>query len=366
MKLSDLIEKYNEERVAQRNGNWKVPNGDITKGRRLVEILGDVPCAQVTRDDARLVRSRISKLPANSAPYRGWSVDRLLEKEHASTISKTQVKHYMTFYASLFKWAVQEEYGGVAKNPFERLSSKRQSGEKQQRDPFDSDELRRIFSGPLFTDYNNRKHQSHRYWAPLIGLHTGARPAEIAALTIDDIYTEVDSDDREVWIMDINTKAEDPSMKEGSRKRVKTDNAIRTVPLHPKLIELGLPDFVEEIRRRGKRRLFHHLNWSERSGYGRWIGDHFTDYLKELKIHVKYRKVFYSFRHSMATALERAEVQIHHIERLSGRSTDRTITTGERHYIAPREAKELYDQILKLDFSKELSNLRPFMEMLKS
>lgn len=40
IKLSDLIEKYNQHCIDERSGDWEIPSGDKAKLRRLIEIIG--------------------------------------------------------------------------------------------------------------------------------------------------------------------------------------------------------------------------------------------------------------------------------------------------------------------------------------
>lgn len=352
--LSKLIEEYDKSRIADHSANWIVPPGDTTKARRLIEILGDVPCTSVTREHARSVKQQISKLPGGNTgkTYNDLTVPQILGLSYEKTMSATNVGHYMAYYSGLFGWAQKEEI--TARNPFDGHTPKQRAPEKP-RAPFTREEVEQIFSGDMFTRYNPKKHQTHQYWAPLIALFTGARNAEIGALTVDDIYKEKDSDGREIWIIDIN--------EDSDTKRTKTRNGIRAVPMHPTLVKLGLPSYRAHLAERNKKRLFEHLTWQNKSGYGRRIGEHFTAYLKRLGLHVPNKKVFYSFRHTIATALERADVPIHQIERLSGRDFGRMKTTGERSYITPREVKDLYDVVTKVDYTEELANVRPYLEM---
>jgi len=54
-------------------------------------------------------------------------------------------------------------------------------------------------------------------------------------------------------------------------RRLKNQASRRVVPLHPKLIELGLLEFVEKLKASSSRpvHLFHGLTWSEDSLFGR-------------------------------------------------------------------------------------------------
>jgi integrase len=80
-------------------------------------------------------------------------------------------------------------------------------------------------------------------------------------------------------------------------KRLKNMASRRNVPIHPKLIEIGLKQFIKEIK---GERLFPDLR-PYRDGYGHSF-KHFMPLLrKHVTTHPK--KTFHSFRHGVATLL---------------------------------------------------------------
>ncbi len=87
--LSELINQYIADKGVGKIRGWKFPDTQRTKFRRLMEILGDIPFNQITRDPARNVRNLISKLPKNPAQFRKGSptVQQILEKEYTEKLS---------------------------------------------------------------------------------------------------------------------------------------------------------------------------------------------------------------------------------------------------------------------------------------
>jgi integrase len=79
---------------------------------------------------------------------------------------------------------------------------------------------------------------------------------------------------------------------------------------------------------------------------------------KTLKIHINNKKVFYSFRHTFATELNKSQVDIRFIEQLSGREINTKKSVGEKTYIDDASSIELLEQLKKLDFSKELTQVQ--------
>lgn len=354
--LAALIADFDADRIAKRGGKWGTPKGDATKFRRLVELLNDCPCNEVTRTTARNVRDQLLALPSNTARFRGQHISELLKMSHTDTLLPKSVGDHIELYSRLFRWARQEGYYRDV-NPFEDIAPNDPTPREKKRAPFTHDELGMIFSGAMFTNFSPTRHRPHHYWAPLIALHSGARNAEIAALEVDDIKEVQDGNDT-IWVIDINTEAEN--------KRVKTDNAIRQIPIHDKLTELGLIEYRDQMAKLGHKRIFPYLNWDEHNGYGRYIGEHFNQYLKEIGIYQRLRKVFYSFRHTIATALERQDVQIHRIEQLSGRTLQGFKPIGQQFYISPAETIHLYHDLMKVNFDDQLRQVKNFSSMVPS
>ena len=48
-------------------------------------------------------------------------------------------------------------------------------------------------------------------------------------------------------------------VQETEETRVKTRNSVRKVPVHPKLIELGILDYIQRLRNQKKERFFWEL-----------------------------------------------------------------------------------------------------------
>jgi integrase len=91
-------------------------------------------------------------------------------------------------------------------------------------------------------------------------------------------------------------------------KRLKTSTAIRTVPVHPQLIELGWLDYVEEVGRGNNENAWLFAPISPQAvgalkAWTKWFGR----YLRSIGITDR-RKVFHSFRHSFKDALRAADV----------------------------------------------------------
>lgn len=342
--LSKMIDLYYEDLKLVKHGeNWKPTAKHITSFRRLIEIVGDKPVSNITRDDAKMVMKKLKELPANTAKYRGMTVDEIIAANtDPEKFSEKTINDQLELYSRLFKW-IKTEFKDLPDDPFDNIRVQANSKQRnnQRRFSFIKEDLVKIFSTSLYTsgDYD----QPYKFWTPLIALYSGARNAEIAALYKNDVR-QVEG----TWILDFNENSVD--------KRLKSKNSFRKTPIHPHLIELGFLDFVDSCNNNG--RLFEELsNWTEREGYSRPIGDWFNrDYLQHLGIYIKRKKVFYSFRHTLTSTLERAGVSNPMIEQICGRDADDK-SIGQEYYTDDTESSRLLSELSKVDFRQELQNV---------
>ncbi len=371
--LEELVDRHKKHRLRVKNRGktskypWEIPKKHETIYRRLIEMFGGQTfIAQMSKERVNDIVDQIALLPANTARVRGKDVSFILENcsEDEPRFSPKNVNDYIDMCINLFEYAKNNDFYKWV-NPFSAPDLKLKDGKKnKKRDPFEKNELDKIFEGDWFTKYSVKgvglKHgfKPHHYWAPLIALYTGARNNEIASLYLKDIKKshEPSSDGNDIWYFDINTANPD--------KKVKTENACRRTPIHPKLIKLGLLDYKNALEAKGEEKLFGYLSHNIHNGYGAIIGEHFNNYLKDIGIYIRYRKVFYSFRHTVNSELTRAKVQPIYREAICGRATGQT-TLGDDNYTSDNTLRpvDLYDDVLKLNFDDELQKVKPFFKM---
>jgi len=122
-------------------------------------------------------------------------------------------------------------------------------------------------------------------WALLLGVFMGARVSEIGQLYLNDIFQEADG----VWVMRIDTK--------NPHQSLKTHSSRRKIPLHPTLIELGLPERLKALKAKKQVQLFPASNLLAQNGAGAVMGTRFGRYLQKLKMPATGRKLgFHSTR----------------------------------------------------------------------
>ena len=187
---------------------------------------------------------------------------------------------------------------------------------------------------------NLDKGRPERYWVPLISLYSGSRLNEICQMNVSDIKEQ-----DEIWVINLINDSED--------KSVKTVSGNRVVPIHPKLVDLGLLDYVKEIKSNGEIKLFPNLRKGKIADYGSQISQWFGRYLENLGIKKK-GKNFHSFRHTVVNHLTSKQVYEPFIKELVGHLHG-TMTMDVYGGRKPLEVL-LNECVVKLDYGIEELN----------
>jgi integrase len=161
---------------------------------------------------------------------------------------------------------------------------------QNDRSVYDSEDIKNIFNHKVFREVPKDKWKEHQ-WIPLIAFYTGARLEEIGQLLTSDIKT---SDDGIIYFA--ITEYDDLGKKVKSVK----DKGLRNVPIHKKLIEIGILEYLDRIRKsethKNNPSLFPELNgWKDKKthNFSKWWGRQ----REAFNIHDT-RKVFHSIKHT--------------------------------------------------------------------
>lgn len=267
----------------------------------LIDICGDLPPDDYEPDVIDHFVKRIKFLPLNPEKNKEHR-DRWAEMNFRQIaaevelldimprITDTTVKDHIAQLASFFSFCKARRYMGEDSPLAKQVASESTTDSNDRRDPFTVDDLGRIFDPQL---YETRK-LPHTFWPPLISLFTGARCNEVAQLYMDDILND-DHKHPERWRFMIRIG------RGRTDQRLKNKFSNRSIPMHPRLIELGFLDYLNDVRSLGFERVFPSLRWTAAAGYGDTVSDMFSAYLRgKVKI-VDPRKVFHSFRHYFCT-----------------------------------------------------------------
>ena len=339
--LSTVIEAYCEEKV--HDGSWTAKTEAENRAiyTLLLRILGDVPVKHLTHTQARDYKATLMKLPAglNKSPlFRSKTIEQILAMKPKG-MAITTVNKNLTRTSSLFDWATRHGY--VDRSCFAGLTLKNPKRADEERAAFTREDLAKIF--------NHKQYQSHRYrhphyyWLPLLGLYTGARLEELCQLHLEDIHEEAG-----IWLISINDQGE---------KKLKTHASKRIIPLHPKLIELGLPDYVAALLDKRETRIFPELKRG-RDGYSTAASKWFSRYRQSIGLfNQSPPKDFHSFRHTLVTELKHLGIPEAEVAAIIGHSVT-GITFGR--YGKDYQTQRLSEIIQQLNFEEVFSTVQPY------
>jgi integrase len=263
---SVLIEKY----ISEMTPNWSRQTFEECSRiyrNTFLKSIDDVPANRYTLQDFLNLR------------------DKLAEREglFGNKISKSRLTAIDKRISSFFNWCVARDY--MAVNFATKVKLKRSKREGSKRQPFNKEDLELIFSQSWFTDPEATFPE--KFWLPLLAYYTGARLGELVQLNKEDL---IHNKEKGYWVIDIN---------ENDGKEIKTEYSIRSIPIHPDLIEIGFGRFVES------------------SNYGRIFpttskepakvfGSSFSKFKTELGF--DQYKVFHSFRHTFSNRLKQCMI----------------------------------------------------------
>ncbi len=270
--------------------------------RRLTEWHGDVRLGDLSREMARDFRNALSTVPTRlPGELKRLPMRDLLKRElkaypaqHAATVNKA-----LNILAAIISHA--EAAGSLDavpnfRNPFGKgMKLDVDARAEEERQPFTKADLAAIFGTGVYCAGERPAGGGGEaaFWLPLLGLLSGARQGELAALRIADLAQDPESG---IWHFDIGTA--------GGRS-IKTASSRRKVPLHPELERIGLLRYRQGLLDAGAgldAPLWPHVEADtvgrQNGPWSKW----FNRYLR-VKAGVADRtKVFHSFRHTFKDA----------------------------------------------------------------
>lgn len=204
---------------------------DRSRLRLLEELVGsERSLGSVTKADMRAYLEALTKLPANySQRFRKMSLLQAIEAGAACgapTMSPATIKRNLEAARSFFTWAERQEL--IGKNPALHVEGPKVP-KKSNRRPLSPEELQLLLAA---TPLSAKVGKEWMYWAVRIGLLQGFRMTEILGLQVGDLFQQGD-----VWGF---------RLRPNKYRDLKTEETARDVPVHPRLIELGILDLGGE------------------------------------------------------------------------------------------------------------------------
>jgi integrase len=326
--LEQVIDAYMQEKVAL--GKWSEKT--IVESRAqlglFLRVAGNVYVKNIDRQLMVNYLETLKQLPAGMTlkpAYRGKTIAQILSMPDVKPMSATTVNKYLERAGALLIWCMRQEY--IDRNPARGLSIAKSVKEDQERKAYSGTDLKKLMAtlGPV------TKSKPERFWVPLIAMYSGLRLNEICQLYVEDVK-KVEG----ILCFDIND-AKDKCIKVLSSKRL--------VPAHPRLLELGFEEYVGMHKADGSERLWPNLQGG-RDGYGhafsKWYGRFNRKHITQDP-----KKVFHSFRHTVADTLKQKGVPEGVIAEILGHANG-SITTGR--YGKRFRPGVLLEALKKLDY----------------
>ena len=274
--LSELVRNYFDENELKRRGeSLSTIRKDKEAITLFLDFVGDKYISTVTQSDAAKFSQIITTYKTK------------IDKPRAALTANKYLNSISKFSGWITAFHSETNH---TKLDFSNYKFKNKTKPSEARDAFTDAEVSRILNSP---DYAKQRNLSPAvFWLICIAAYSGARLEEIAQLDpANDIY-KIDS----VWIFDINDNGE---------KQLKNRSSKRVVPIHSRLIELGLIKLVNKLKIDGQRALLESENIRD-GRIGKNAGKRVKTFIKS-KIGIP-NKSLHNFRHTFITKLKKLEV----------------------------------------------------------
>ena len=323
-----------------------------------ITLKGDRPILSYNKSDARDFKKLLMGLPSNRSKLRqtkglsALDAVKVAKAEGLPTLTVSTINKALTRMQATWRWADKQLDENIP-DIFGPMKLAAANSARDEADPFSPDQLRLIFSSPLFTGCKSERFRTQKgdtdmsgtswYWLPLLGLWTGARLNELCQLRVDDVHQ-----DGEIPFLELH-EGDDTQRIKGGRGRI--------VPIHPELAKLGFLEYASAQRDSMCERLFPALKVDQKGYYSGQPSKDFSAYLE--KIGAKTAKTsFHSFRHNFKDACRNAGIHPdlndillgHSLPGMAGRYGSGTVLTSR-----------LYDEVRKIEHTDlSLAHVRGF------
>ena len=296
---------------------------------------------EVVSQDCRKLCERIYHVPKrwHTEIKKGKKITQILTDVPERAIAKATIKSILISFKEYMRYAVKEELIQNSLNDFIDMPMRT---EGLKRTPFTTQEIKKIFDPQFYPDPHSRKNQA-KFWVPIIALYHGCRLNEICQMDVNDVVQE-----KGIPCFSINSDSKDKSLK--------NSNSIRTIPIHPKLIDMGFLMYVDYQRKSQQTKLFSELTKTKRNGYGKIVQSWFGRHLDHLGIKGR-DKVFHSFRHTFETTATNKKIPPQYQNAICGWYE---AGVGQRVYAHKKDINAMLEELMKINYpiNHELSALK--------
>ena len=333
--LKDAFEIF--ETNTKRADKWSPDTQRLVTGVKKLLFLyfnEDTPVYKITRDNLLEFRDLLYKIPtklAQKSRYKDKSLSQILKLgEKDDKLSEPTIQKYMIRVIQFFNYCFDSGY--ISKSITAKMNVKIDIDPSERAVlPYEASEARKIFE--IVTSIkqsgkspSSRIEASELYYVTMIAAYSGMRIKEITQLHKEDIALKDG-----IYCFNINTN---------DGKTTKTKNSIRFVPIHSKLIDLGLLEYVNS-KKSGNIFKVSNKDFSEI----------FRSQIQRKFIDKDSKKTFYSFRHYFIDYLVQREVEANLIAQIVGHEKQYKILLNT--YAKPINANTLKVKVEMVSYENE-------------
>lgn len=169
-KLSELFELYEADKITT-DGNGRGVQRSIRACRshtqQFIQLMGDLPMSEISREVVHQYRDKASMLPSKGKGIRSMSAKQQLAKGQQGQlprIAATTMRNKLKSLSSVLSAGVR--LGWLAENPIiagglagrAARAANRSAGEKKTRSDYTKEEIKQIFSSPIFNGVTRASH----------------------------------------------------------------------------------------------------------------------------------------------------------------------------------------------------------------
>jgi len=222
----------------------------VTAFKVLNEFLGNERLSDINHFKMNKFFMELKRLPPKrGGKFKDMTFKQMIAANDGEGIHKQSFDGYKSPIKLFIEWCNQtyeSSFDGV--NVAEIKYTGARVGTEDGQRSFKADELEELFKCKEMKEYCKSGKYVYKFWLPAIGLFSGMRVNEICQLNpFTDIVKEGDA-----WYFKIDAKTEAAN---DIVKSVKSGTA-RDVPIHSRLVELGLLDYIEALKKAGYKRMF--------------------------------------------------------------------------------------------------------------
>ncbi len=344
--LLPLFESYSEAKQLD-DGKGRAVQKTLKSTRAVLELFidleGDVPVSQITREMVQSFRGYLARLPSRGEGARKLSAMQLIAKADAEGLPRAQpatIRNKLRALSAVLSHGVRMNW--IPENPViasgvgkaaAKAATKRAS---KRRKDYSPQELARIFTCQIYADERgwaglSPDYEEAWYWMPLLMYYTGARREEVAQLMADEVRTEGGI----AYLSILEALDDDDDLGRG----VKNTGSRRRIPLHPDLLARGFLTYVASVPRGGQ--LFPKLKPNPAGYYGANFGKHWGKYLRnELELGAT-ASPSHGFRHTFKTLCRQVGIPEDVHDAITGHTGAGAVARGYGQMPLSRMAEEL-------------------------